>query len=209
VSDKEQNMDDVKQALPTDATERKAIPLARGVLDYFPAALAEVARLSAKGNEQHNPGEEMHWARGKSNDHADCILRHLADRGTVDTDGQRHSAKVAWRALALLQLELEAAGAPTARGARVAEAVQEAPVPVPDPEERRCLTCASTAPGLEGLHRPPCNTCGPYRNWTPAHWLPSARTCTTCYHRGSAWPCSACSKGPERTGTDLWQAEEE
>jgi hypothetical protein len=60
----------------------------------------------------------MHHARGKSTDHADCILRHLIDRGTVDTDGIRHSAKVAWRALALLQLELEAEGAPMARGAK-------------------------------------------------------------------------------------------
>jgi len=31
----------------------------------------------------------------------------LIDRGKFDTDGQRHSAKLAWRALALLQLELE------------------------------------------------------------------------------------------------------
>jgi hypothetical protein len=51
----------------------------------------------------------MHWARGKSADHADCILRHLIDRGTMDSDGLRHTAKVAWRALALLQEELEAA----------------------------------------------------------------------------------------------------
>jgi hypothetical protein len=62
----------------------------------------------------------MHHARGKSNDHADCIARHLVDRGTLDTDGLRHSAKVAWRALALLQEELEAAGAPLARGAKAA-----------------------------------------------------------------------------------------
>jgi hypothetical protein len=68
----------------------------------------------------------MHHARGKSTDHADCILRHLIDRGTVDTDGIRHSAKVAWRALALLQLELEEAGAPLARGARL-PAVENAP----------------------------------------------------------------------------------
>jgi hypothetical protein len=50
----------------------------------------------------------MHWARGKSTDHADCIARHLIERGKVDTDGVRHSAKTAWRALALLQLEIEA-----------------------------------------------------------------------------------------------------
>lgn len=89
------------------AQERKERPLARGVLDYFPDALLEVARLSKIGNDQHNPGQEMHWAKEKSTDHADCILRHLIDRGTIDTDNVRHSAKVAWRALALLQIELD------------------------------------------------------------------------------------------------------
>ncbi len=93
---------------PTESELRKAAPLARGVLDYFPDALLEVSRVSKAGNDQHNPGEEMHWAREKSPDHADCLLRHLIDRGDFDTDGQRHTAKVAWRALALLQIELEA-----------------------------------------------------------------------------------------------------
>ncbi len=105
--------------LPTDAAARKRVPLARGLLDYFPSALAAVAELSQAGNDKHNPGEELHHARGKSGDHADCILRHLLDRGTLDPeDGLRHSAKVAWRALALLQEELETAGAPMARGAK-------------------------------------------------------------------------------------------
>lgn len=107
-------------ALPTGAAERKAIPIVRGCLDYFPASIAAVAELSRVGNEQHNPGEPMHHARGKSTDHADCIVRHLMDRGTIDTDGIRHSTKVAWRALALLQEELEReAGAPLARGAKL------------------------------------------------------------------------------------------
>lgn len=106
-------------ALPTTSKERKAIPMARGLLDYFPAALAAVAALSQAGNDKHNPGEDLHWARGKSMDHADCIMRHLVDRGTVDPeDGISHSVKVAWRALALLQEELELAGAPKPRGAR-------------------------------------------------------------------------------------------
>jgi hypothetical protein len=94
-------------SLPTDATTRKATPIARGVLDYFPDAVAAVAAVSRQGNEQHNPGEPMHWAREKSTDHADCIARHLIDRGKRDVDGTRHSAKLAWRALALLQTELE------------------------------------------------------------------------------------------------------
>ncbi|MGI9556479.1 MAG: dATP/dGTP diphosphohydrolase domain-containing protein, partial [Solirubrobacterales bacterium] len=103
-------------ALPTGAAARKSVPMAIGLLDYFPGALAEVARCSRVANEHHNPGEPVHWARGKSTDHADCILRHLVDRGTVDDDGVLHSAKVAWRALALLQEELEAAGAKPGRG---------------------------------------------------------------------------------------------
>lgn len=108
-------------ALPVDSEARKDIPLARGVLDYFPAALAEVAKLSKAGNDKHNPGQDLHWARGKSGDHADCILRHLTERGTIDTDGITHSAKVAWRALALLQEELEAKGAPMSRASRLAK----------------------------------------------------------------------------------------
>jgi len=93
--------------LPTDKEVRKQMPIARGVVDYFPLALAEVARVSFIGNEQHNPGQPLHWARSKSTDHADCIIRHLIERGTIDDDGMRHSAKLVWRALALLQEELE------------------------------------------------------------------------------------------------------
>lgn len=88
--------------------ERKERPLARGVLDYFPDALLEVALVSKVGNDQHNPGEEIHWAKEKSQDEADALLRHLIDRGKRDIDGMRHSAKVAWRALALLQREIDA-----------------------------------------------------------------------------------------------------
>jgi hypothetical protein len=112
-------MSDEKAVLPEDAKARKNIPMVRGLLDYFPNALAAVAEVSRVGNNQHNPGQPMHHARGKSTDHADCIVRHLMGRGAVDTDGVRHTAKAAWRALALLQEELEEAGAPLARGARL------------------------------------------------------------------------------------------
>ncbi len=93
--------------VPNIAAERKALPITTGVLDYFPDALLAVSSCSKKGNDQHNKGQPLHWAREKSTDHADCLVRHLLDRGTLDTDGIRHSAKVAWRALALLQLEIE------------------------------------------------------------------------------------------------------
>lgn len=91
-----------------DAATRKAYPLYAGCMMYFPDALLEVARLSKIGNDQHNPGQPLHWSRGKSNDHAECIVRHQLDAGKIDTDGVPHSAKVAWRALAQLQLEVEA-----------------------------------------------------------------------------------------------------
>ena len=93
--------------LPSDPKERKKIPLWSGLMKYFPDALVEVARVSQAGNDQHNPGQPLHWAREKSADQEDTLLRHLLDSGTLDSDGQRHSSKVAWRALALLQLEIE------------------------------------------------------------------------------------------------------
>lgn len=94
---------------PEDAEGRKGVPLTTGVLDYFPAALAYVALVSKAGNDQHNPGQPLHWARGKSDDQADCMGRHLVERGSFDSDGLRHSGKLAWRALANLQKELEEA----------------------------------------------------------------------------------------------------
>lgn len=95
--------------LPMEAAKRKSIPLATGLIDYFPDALAAVAELSLIGGQQHNPGKPLFWDRSKSTDHGDCLMRHFLDRGTRDADGVRHSAKVAWRALALLQVELERA----------------------------------------------------------------------------------------------------
>lgn len=94
-------------SLPNDSAKRKELPMCEGVIDYFPNALAEVAAVSVFGNNKHNPGKPLHHSRGKSMDHADCIIRHLVDRGKKDGDGMRHSAYVAWRALALLQEELE------------------------------------------------------------------------------------------------------
>jgi len=107
-----------RRLIDADSTTRKTYPMASGLLDYFPDALAEVARISYLGNQKHNPGEPMHHARGKSMDHADCIIRHLVGRGGFDGD-LRESAALAWRALALLQEELEREmGLPLPRGAR-------------------------------------------------------------------------------------------
>ena len=94
-------------SLPTDAEERKKVPIATGCIDYFPDAIVAIAELSRIGNDQHNPNRPLHWDRAKSTDESDALMRHFIERGTIDVDGTRHSTKVAWRALALLQKELE------------------------------------------------------------------------------------------------------
>ena len=93
--------------LPEDAASRKQFPVASGLMDYFPDALAAIANISYRGNQQHHPGEPLHWDRSKSTDEADTAMRHFLQRGTLDTDGARHTAKAAWRILALLQKEIE------------------------------------------------------------------------------------------------------
>lgn len=95
--------------LPTDAKARKNIPLYSGVIAYFPDALVEVAKVSQIGNDQHNPGQPLHWAREKSTDHEDCIQRHTVDalKATSREERIAHLRARAWRALAALQLEAE------------------------------------------------------------------------------------------------------
>lgn len=94
--------------IPSDYKARKERPIATGVLDYFPDALAEVAYVSFVGNKQHNPGEPLHWAKEKSQDEEDAAIRHMAERFEIDSDGAYHAAKAAWRMLAFLQKLIEA-----------------------------------------------------------------------------------------------------
>ncbi len=89
--------------------ERKETPIFSGVLKYFPDAIAEVAKCSFVGQQQHNPDKPLAWDRSKSGDEYDALMRHLMDStiDDYDTDGTLHKAKVAWRALAGLQKHLE------------------------------------------------------------------------------------------------------
>lgn len=93
--------------LPQDAAARKGIPVFSGCVSYFPHALAAVAQLSRIGNDQHNPGQPLHWAKDKSTDELDCLLRHATDVAVNplhrDPDGVLAAVKMAWRALANLQ----------------------------------------------------------------------------------------------------------
>jgi hypothetical protein len=135
-----------------DYDGRKSIPIFEGVIMYFPKALAAVAEVSHAGNQQHNPGEPLHWARGKSMDQYNTALRHLMDHrmgggrhpgntkennGWIpepkDTDGVRHLAKAAWRVLAALQLAIEEE--------ELAARQSSEPVPSPVTAPVRCVNC--------------------------------------------------------------------
>ncbi len=129
------NGERIKLSLPTDSEERKTYPLFRGLFGYFGAALAAVAHHSYTSNETHNPGEELHHARGKSTDHEDCILRHTLDLGEMLSQLERGTSGLidrrmveiilyeanarAWRALAASQeLQERFNGAPVPAYAR-------------------------------------------------------------------------------------------
>lgn len=89
----------VPYKLPEDAKERKAIPVYTGFINYFPRAIAEVAKISLAGGIQHGQtAETLHWDRPKSGDELDAMMRHILDKDW---------AQVAWRAMANLEKYLE------------------------------------------------------------------------------------------------------
>ena len=92
-----------------ESEDRKSMPVYSGVLKYFPDALKEVSKCSLAGNNQHHPNKPLHWDKNKSTDNEDALVRHLIDHSTnpVDDDGVLHLSKVAWRALASLQIYLD------------------------------------------------------------------------------------------------------
>lgn len=70
----------------------------------------DVAKVSFLGNEQHSPGEPLHWARGKSMDQLDAAMRHEVEfrhGKIVDNKGFPILGQAGWRILAELQLCLE------------------------------------------------------------------------------------------------------
>lgn len=91
-------------------SRRKARPVYSGFVAYFPDAMLKVSELSLIANEQHHPGTPLHWDKTKSQDHNDCIIRHMIDdvKGRkTDSDDVWHKTKVAWRAMAELQEECD------------------------------------------------------------------------------------------------------
>jgi hypothetical protein len=108
------------RSLPEDSDFRKEIPVSSGCYRYFPAAMVAIAAWSKVANDKHNPGEPLHWARGKSMDQDDCLARHDLDLADAQDDATEleEATCAAWRAMARLQLIAETLGAPLAPNAR-------------------------------------------------------------------------------------------
>ena len=136
---------------------RKDEPLFTGAILPFAGALRGVARLAKRANEKHNPGQPMHWSRENSNDHADCMARHLVDAFQeqavspcgaiigVALDPETnlpHAYNEVWRALAHAQLVSEW----LARQAKqVAECEEKAVVDFPAPSAEHAYRQAAEA----------------------------------------------------------------
>jgi hypothetical protein len=110
--------------MSTDSAIRKRMPVATGVLKYFPDAQLLKAWVSKVGNDKHNPGEPLHWDKSKSGDEPDAEVRHMLDgfRGLPADPGLEplahlgHLASKAWRADAELQRACDEARAAYERG---------------------------------------------------------------------------------------------
>lgn len=97
-------------SLPIENDARKALPVWTFLAEYFPDAFLEVVKVAVAGNNQWNPGQPLHWARGKSTDQMNTAFRHMLDHGLgkpKDSDDCYHLAKAIWRLSAELQLLVE------------------------------------------------------------------------------------------------------
>lgn len=115
--------------LPTDPKQRKALQLYTYMFGYFPDAWLAEVDVARAGNEQHNPGQPLHWAREKSTDQMNAAFNHLVDYGSgekKDTDGCWHLAKAIWRLKAQLQLDIEAERVPRLKSLAEYNALRQA-----------------------------------------------------------------------------------
>ena len=98
--------------LPVESEERKTYPIYSGLIAYFGDALALVANLSYRGNQQHHADKPLHWDKSKSTDSRDALVRHVIDMEKANRDGDyekelEEAKRVAWRGLENLQRLIE------------------------------------------------------------------------------------------------------
>jgi ribosomal protein L7/L12 len=135
------------KTLPDESKMRYQYPISSGCLAYFPAAIAGVARHSYIAGAKYNDGGLIHL-RYMSPHHIDCIGRHLLDlldlqamqaRGVTEVPTWVYNFEekteelinipigeailiecnaLAWRSLAISQIEHEKMGKPLAPAAR-------------------------------------------------------------------------------------------
>lgn len=95
--------------------DRGKAPIYRGVLSYFPNAVAEVATVSDFGATKYAWNGWLHVPNGIDR-YSDALVRHLAQEGAGEIydpeSGLRHASHVAWGALARLELMLRKANEP-------------------------------------------------------------------------------------------------
>lgn len=180
-------------ALPTEDAKRKMVRCYQGCVSYFPDALAAVAFLSKVANEQHNPGEPMHWAKEKSTEELDSLMNHLLDVAAKgpesrDADGLLDAIKIAWRALANLQrladsgvdlLTLEPAVPFKHEYFMMSDALRVPPVtPVEETPKRDPRDWKSFKPGDRVRRHKPSVACGRFGNKGDTGILMEIRTAT-------------------------------
>lgn len=194
----------INLTLGTDHAARKATRLVRGFLGYFLASVAGCARHAERGNAQHNKGEPLHWARGKSMDHDECILRHTCDIADIEAWLDRnpdhpqradvvtmleheHDARV-WRSHAASQTFYEKfRGAPLSPSSKLPPPPPEAfPGPINTPAEAAELALAQGTVKLVAV---------------PEGTLPSAEAFLAAGGIAEEWPALIADEGPlERCG---------
>jgi hypothetical protein len=114
--------------LPNDRDARNALPVWDGCIAYFPDCWAEIAKVSVIGNKQHALGTKLRFTRDVSTDHANKVMRHMLDHqagNVMDSDGTYHLAKAAWRALAALQVAIEAQAEVSSNGEAVIQGLDD------------------------------------------------------------------------------------
>lgn len=103
------------QAAPVVAKyDDRKVPIFKGVMRYFAASLAAVARVSEAGSVKYSWSEYgKGWAQVPDGEvrYTEALLRHLSDEAKgefYDMDTQTlHAANAAWNALARLELILQ------------------------------------------------------------------------------------------------------
>jgi hypothetical protein len=185
--------------LPKDDKLRKALPLFTFLTEYFPDAILELVKVSVAGNMQHNPGEPMRWARGKSMDQLNTAQRHMWDYATsgpyndepplppeilaaIGGEPPMHLANAAWRLLAQIQLDCEQ----RAKVQEVVELFPDAYQLTPDPlqPEERVVGMMPELAAPYGDYGAPLETPPPLPGTLVNHSLVPGRLTLACGCKG-------------------------